>query len=232
MSAAADDIGNAAFALEFASVDFSYATQPVLSGFSLGIPPGSVVCLIGRNGTGKSTALRIGYRLLQPVSGNVRVFGRLWSAWNERALKRRMGYLPQRDSLFDGLTVEENLEGIARLFGVPVDGSFRAHCQERFTLGQFWKKRFASLSEGQKRMACLAAATLHEPEMLLLDEPFESLDAQRQDVAAQLIAEGVRRGGTVVVATHALRPLEHLSPVVVTMEGARRDASARVASQP
>ncbi len=164
---------------------------------------GEIFGCLGPNGSGKSTLMRMILGLLSPSSGSIRVLGCEIPKDSER-LRPRVGYMPQRFSLYEELSVLENLEFAADAFGLT-----RAQRRARITtlleqkgLGRYRDLRAAALSGGWKQRLALAAATIHEPELLVLDEPTAGVDPQsRREFWAGLF-QLTSRGATVFVSTH------------------------------
>ena len=147
----------------------------------LSIERGSIYGFLGPNGSGKSTTLRMLCGLLTPSSGEARVLG-MNSRTESEALKQRIGYMTQRFSLYDDLTVRENLQFISEVYALPrreraprIDELLRV-----YRLAERQKQRAGTLSGGQKQRLALACAVLHRPEILLLDEPTSAVDPQNR----------------------------------------------------
>jgi len=186
----------------------------------LAIPRAGIYGFLGPNGSGKSTTIRMLCGLLAPTAGSVRVLGHEVPRDAER-LRRKLGYMTQRFSLWDDLTVEENLEFMARIFGLDRDARRRriAGLAEQYGLGRILGQRAGTLSGGQRQRLALAAATLHEPELLLLDEPTSAVDPQsRRDFWESLFAL-VHRGTTILVSTHYMDEAERCHRVAILAEG-------------
>jgi ABC-2 type transport system ATP-binding protein len=146
---------------------------------TLGIPRAQIYGFLGPNGSGKSTTIRMLCGLLRPTEGTVIVLGEDVTR-NPEAVRRKLGYMTQRFSLWEDLTVLENLHFIADIYGIP-RAAREARIQARlgeYHLGILRAQRAGTLSGGQKQRLALAAATLHEPELLLLDEPTSAVDPQ------------------------------------------------------
>jgi len=174
-----------------------------VDGVDLDVPRGEVMGFLGPNGAGKSTLIRMLVGLLTPSSGNVQVLGRDLPRESE-LLRPQVGYMTQRFSLYEDLTIAENLQFAAEIFGL--EGS---HGQQRIeeTLAEFdlldrKDARPATLSGGWKQRLALAVATVHKPDLLVLDEPTAGVDPERRrDFWAKLF-ELTARGATILVSTH------------------------------
>ena len=177
--------------------------HPALRGVDLEVGRGESFALLGPNGSGKTTALRILLGLLRPTAGEARIFGLPPSSPAARA---RTGFLPERSTLHGFLTCDETLDLYARLHGVPrAERKARAGgLLERVRLADVGRRRVHALSHGMRRRLALAVAMIGRPELLVLDEPTAGMDPLvREDVLAAFRAH-VERGGTLVVTSHLL----------------------------
>jgi Cu-processing system ATP-binding protein len=187
-------------ALDAAGVVKEYGPVRALDGIDLALAPGTLALLRGPNGAGKSTLLRVLGALTRPTRGSVRVLGRDPFASGEAAVRARVGFLGQNAALYGELTVEENLRFAAGLRGVgaaQVEGSL-----ESFALGPVRGQRARTLSQGFRRRVGLARALLGEPALLLLDEPWNGLDAASAEGLSRLLESLRARGVAVLVASH------------------------------
>ncbi len=180
-----------------------------VNGIDLDVPRAQIYGFLGPNGSGKSTTIRMLCGLLVPSSGTVSVLG--YDVPREaETVRRKLGYMTQRFSLWDDLTVTENLEFMCRIYGLDAM-TRRARLEERirdYDLASFAGQRAGTLSGGQRQRLALAAATLHNPELLLLDEPTSAVDPQnRRDFWENLFAL-VARGTTILVSTHYMDEAE------------------------
>lgn len=180
-----------------------------VDGIDLEIERATIYGFLGPNGSGKSTTLRMLCGLLRPTRGSATVLGHAVPREAE-AVRRKLGYMTQRFSLWDDLTVAENLDFVSRVQGLD-----RAARRERiadrigrYELGAFTGRRAGGLSGGERQRLALAAATLHAPELLLLDEPTSAVDPQtRRDFWESLFAL-VALGTTILVSTHYMDEAE------------------------
>ncbi|HVF17371.1 MAG TPA: ABC transporter ATP-binding protein, partial [Steroidobacteraceae bacterium] len=187
----------------------------------LDIPRANIYGFLGPNGSGKSTTIRMLCGLLRPTSGTVDVLGH--SVPREAELLRtKVGYMTQRFSLWEDLTVFENLDFMARIFGV--ERSTRARTigarLEQYRLADMKAQRAGTLSGGQKQRLALAAATLHEPELLLLDEPTSAVDPQSRRDFWESLFDLAAAGTTILVSTHYMDEAERCHRVAILDRGA------------
>jgi heme exporter protein A len=198
---------NADPAIAVAGLRRDYGDRPALDGVAFGLAAGESLVVLGPNGAGKTTLLRVLATLLRPSGGEVRVFGCSLpdEAWK---LRGRIGYLGHEPLLYRDLSGRENLRFQARLHGIEraaaearIEGLLRAVGMERRA-----DERVAELSAGMRQRLSICRCVLHEPELLLLDEPDSNLDLEGRELARELIGPG--SGRTRVVVTHD--PERHL----------------------
>ena len=187
--------------VEARGVEKRFGRVRAVAGVDLSLEPGSLALLRGPNGAGKSTLLRMLGALTRPTRGEVRVEGEpLFGAAGAR-LRGRIGYLGPAPALYGELTVRENLEFCGRLRGLA-NGEAAAQI-ERHQLGAVAGRRAGELSTGFRRRAGLARALLGDPELVLLDEPWNGLDADASERLAAALADARGRGATALIAAHA-----------------------------
>ncbi len=194
--------------IEGACVD-APSGKRILRELTLTVDEGETLALIGRSGSGKTTALRLINALAMPARGSVRVAGRETSAWNAIELRRRTGYVIQEIGLFPHLTVAENVGLLPKLEGW---GTERIHLRVTEMLGlvglpavSFGERRPHELSGGQRQRVGVARALAADPPLLLLDEPFGALDpVTRRELQDEFRAIARRLGITAVFVTHDL----------------------------
>ncbi|MBX3703368.1 MAG: ABC transporter ATP-binding protein [Steroidobacteraceae bacterium] len=191
-----------------------------VAGIDLDVPRAQIYGFLGPNGSGKSTTIRMLCGLLVPTRGTVSVLGHPVPR-DAEVVRRKLGYMTQRFSLWDDLTVAENLDFMARVYGL--DRGLR--CERvaariaGYALGAAAGQRAGTLSGGERQRLALAAATLHEPELLLLDEPTSAVDPQsRRDFWESLFAL-VARGTTILVSTHYMDEAERCHRLAILDRG-------------
>jgi ABC-2 type transport system ATP-binding protein len=184
------------------------------------IPRARISGFLGPNGSGKSTTIRMLCGLLRPSEGGAEVLGLSVPRDAER-LRRRIGYMTQRFSLYEDLSVRENLEFLAEVYSLPA-GERRAQIDaqiERYGLADRPEQRAGTLSGGQRQRLGLAAATLHRPELLFLDEPTSAVDPQsRRDFWETLFALA-DEGTTILVSTHFMDEAERCHQLAILDRG-------------
>ncbi len=196
-----------------------FGAKTAVDHIDLDIPAGRIYGFLGPNGSGKSTTLRMLCGLLTPSDGHAEVFG-LSVVKDSEAIRRRLGYMPQRFSLWDDLTVEENLQFIGRLYGLGANLKPRIEAQlNTYWLRELRTQRAGSMSGGQRQRLALAAATLHSPELLLLDEPTSAVDPQSRRDFWERLFELAEAGATILVSTHYMDEAERCHGLAILAEG-------------
>jgi osmoprotectant transport system ATP-binding protein len=181
--------------------------QVLLHGINLPVLPGETLVLLGRSGAGKSTALKLVNRMLDPSEGEVRVEGRATLDWDPIALRRHIGYVIQEIGLFPHFTVEQNIALVPRLEGWPV-ARIRPRVNELLSLvgldpGTFAPRYPHELSGGQRQRVGVARALAADPPILLMDEPFGALDPlTRGELQREFRVLEQRLAKTIVIVTH------------------------------
>jgi ABC-2 type transport system ATP-binding protein len=188
----------------------------------LAVRRGEIFGCLGPNGSGKSTLMRMLLGLLAPSEGSARVLGREIPRDAER-LRPAVGYMTQRFSLYEDLGVRENLEFAAAIFGLSrVRRRERvARAIERYGLGAYAATRAAALSGGWKQRLALAAATIHEPELLVLDEPTAGVDPQSRRDFWERLFELAGAGTTIFVSTHYMDEAVRCHRLCILRDGRR-----------
>jgi heme ABC exporter ATP-binding subunit CcmA len=184
--------------VELQRLEHDFAERPVLRGVELRVEPGASLALFGENGAGKTTLLRIVAGLLRPSRGEARIEGVPALAAGP-ALRRRVGFLSHRPLVWGGLTADENLRLVAKLYGLPPDATDAG--LERVGLAASARVRARDLSQGQRQRLGVARALVGTPDLLLLDEPHAGLDRAGSELLDALLEE-LRGSATILLATH------------------------------
>ncbi len=194
-----------------------FGRVPVVRELDLELEPGRCHVIFGRNGAGKSTLLQIAATLLQPSSGDLYYDGRLVSELGS-SVRDLIGFVSHQSFVYADLTVRENLEFYGQIYGRSRDVDELLAWSE-LTLRQHSPAR--SLSRGMQQRLTIARALLHEPKLLLLDEPFTGLDALSGDRLSELILQTKGRDTTIALATHDIERGVALADRVLLMEAGR-----------
>jgi ABC-2 type transport system ATP-binding protein len=220
-AAAAPSVGSdAAPAILAQGLTRRFGALTAVDNVDLAIPPGRIYGFLGPNGSGKSTTIRMLCGLLKPSAGRILVLG-LEIPREAEALRERVGYMTQRFSLWEDLTARENLAFIARIYtlGAALSARRIAAAVSEYRLAEFFDRPAGTLSGGQKQRLALAAATLHDPQLLMLDEPTSAVDPQsRRDFWESLFALAAR-GTTILVSTHYMDEAERCHGLAILDQG-------------
>ena len=194
-----------------------YGDYPALREIGFDAQPGACVALLGRNGAGKTTLLRILAGLSRPTKGAVEVFGR---PALERSARSQTGIIGHGIAVYDELSAYENLRLFASLYGLPDAHEVAMKWLERTSLDRVKDGLVREFSRGMRQRLALARAFLHNPRLMLLDEPFTALDDRAIALLQSLLRDALKEGRTVVMSTHQLREaLELASDVVLINRG-------------
>ncbi len=186
----------------------------------LDIPSGEIYGFLGPNGSGKTTAIRVLCGLLTPTAGEVSVLDLQIPQQAER-LRRRIGYMTQKFSLYDDLTVAENMQFMARIFGLSRSGGQDriTSLLDRYALKTMAGRQARTLSGGQRQRLALCVATLHSPDLLFLDEPTSAVDPENRRDFWEKLFDLVDEGRTILVSTHYMDEAERCHQLAVLDEG-------------
>jgi ABC-2 type transport system ATP-binding protein len=212
--------------LEVDGLTKRYGTKLALSELSFSVRPGEVYGFVGANGAGKTTAMRIMLGVLAADSGVVR--------WQGKPVtfetRRRFGYMPEERGLYPKMRVTEHLVYLARLHGLDLGTATRSAdaLTERLGVAERRNDAIEKLSLGNQQRVQLAAALVHDPEVLVLDEPFSGLDPVGVDALAGVLLERARRGVPVVFSSHQLDLVERLCDSVGIINAGRMVATGTV----
>lgn len=194
-----------------------FGFRAALRGVDLRVEPGERVALLGPNGAGKTTLLRILATLSHPTSGRLTIEG-MPARRDAKTVRRHIGVVAHQPYLYDELTSEENLQFFARMYDVPNVAARITTVLEQVGLADRRRDRVRTFSRGMQQRLALARATLHEPTLLLLDEPDSGLDRSGIAMLADLMAQHTAAGGSVIFTTHDLHFALAESSRVVTLQ--------------
>jgi ABC-2 type transport system ATP-binding protein len=185
-----------------------YGTVTAVEGLSLSVAPGTMFGFLGPNGSGKSTTIGCLTGLLDPTAGQIEILGQRFDA-ESAAIKRRMGVMPETLGLFDPLYAHEFLAFVARMYGLD-EATTRRRVTELLDALELTdtSKTLRDYSTGMRKRVAFAAAVIHSPEVLFLDEPFESIDPAGVALMKQWLRRLTEQGRTVFMTSHVLETVE------------------------
>ena len=205
----------------------SFAGHVAVKDLSLEVPRGSVFGLLGPNGAGKTTTLRMVMDILAPDTGTIEILGRP----ADQAARDRVGYMPEERGLYPRMVLGEQLVFMAAIKGVS-----RAEAErrlgpwlERMGLAEWRKRKVNELSKGMQQKAQFVATVLHEPEVLIMDEPMSGLDPVGMDVMRDVMLELRRKGATIVLSSHQMEAVEKLCDRVALIDRGEKVLDGSVA---
>ncbi len=215
--------------IEVEDLSFEYPTARALDGIQLQVERGAIAALVGPNGAGKTTLLRCLAALERPFSGHVRIDG-LDTRRHPREVHERIGYLPDFFGLYDDLTVRQSLVFAARAHGIAADGADAAAAKaaERTGLTDRMGQKAAELSRGLRQRLAIGQAIVHEPRVLLLDEPASGLDPDARRSLSRLFLSLKDLGITQIVSSHILAELEDYCTHMIVMDQGRIVSNRKV----
>ncbi|MCB0528083.1 MAG: ABC transporter ATP-binding protein [Saprospiraceae bacterium] len=209
-------------AISIKNLHKSYGTKQVLQGIDLDVYPGQVLGYIGPNGAGKSTTVKILCGLISDYSGEVTVRG-IDVKKDAVAAKRLIGYIPEMAEMYDVLTPSEFLHFMGDLYGLD-----QKVCEERiarmmkaFGLEANLHQRMDSFSKGMKQKVLLSSGLLHNPDIIILDEPLSGLDANSVIIVKELIGKLARDGKTIFYCSHMMDVVEKVSDRIILIDRGR-----------
>jgi len=208
------------FALEIEGVTKKYGDFIAVDDLSVQVPTGSIYGFLGPNGAGKTTTLRMVLEILEPTSGTITVLG------SSSALKvrDRIGYLPEEKGLYKKMKAWASVAYFASLKGMPrKKAAIRAReLLDRYGLGDFADSKVEALSKGMSQKVQVLGAIAHDPDFVILDEPFSGLDPVNQQVMEELILDMASRGRTVIFSTHVMSHAERICDHILLIAGGRK----------
>jgi ABC-2 type transport system ATP-binding protein len=197
----------------------SYAGKPAVQDLSFCLDPGEILGLIGPNGAGKTSTIRMMMDIIQPDSGRVTIFGQPPS----EAIKAKLGYLPEERGLYKKLTVIETLTYLASLKGMDAR-SIQARADallDQTGMLPHKKKRIEELSKGMAQIIQLVVTVLHDPDVVVLDEPFAGLDPVNTERVKQLLVDLRDQGKAVILSTHQMNQVEAVCDRILMVHNGR-----------
>jgi osmoprotectant transport system ATP-binding protein len=217
--------------VEFRDVTYEIGGRTILSHVSFGVEAGGTLVLLGRSGSGKTTALKMTNGMLFPTSGEVLVEGRATTAWDPIRLKRRIGYVIQEVGLFPHFTIAENVGLVPRLEGWKPEDIERRVDDLLSMVGlapaEYRARYPRQLSGGQRQRVGVARALAGDPALLLFDEPFGALDpVTRRELQDQFLALRSEPGRTAIFVTHDVREALRLCGRIAVLAGGKLETIA------
>jgi ABC-2 type transport system ATP-binding protein len=188
-----------------------YGDKAAVDGLDLTVPAGCFFGFLGPNGAGKTTTIRMLMGLTPPTSGQIEILG-LPLPEKGIEIKKRIGLVPDENLLFDQLTGVEFIEFVGRMYGIE-QGQARERARgliELFELGGSKGKLIGEYSKGMRKRVAMASALIHRPQLFLMDEPFEGVDAVGARLMKDILLEQVRQGATIFLTSHVLEVVERL----------------------
>lgn len=213
--------------LELDGLTRHYGPRVALDSLSLTVPAGSVVGFLGPNGAGKTTAMRVVLGIVAPDAGTLR-----WmDSPVDDAARLRFGYMPEERGLYPTMKVLDQLIFLGRLHGMTRSDAHGASVSwlERLGIGDRADDRLDSLSMGNQQRVQMVAALVHEPDLLVLDEPFSGLDPTATETLGAVLVERARAGAAVMFSSHQLDLVEHLCERVVIIDKGRTVVEGKTA---
>lgn len=203
-----------------------FGTTKAVDGLSLRVPRGTLIGFLGPNGAGKTTTMRSIVGMVRPDSGTITWDGHV----ADETIRSRIGYMPQERGLYPRMKVREQVVYFARLAGLSADDAAKHadHWLERVDLTDRADALLQDLSGGNQQRVQLAVALVHDPDLLVLDEPFAGLDPVAAETMRAIIAERAEEGASVLFSSHQLDLVEGLCEQVVVVAGGRRLASGSI----
>lgn len=196
----------------------TYGTKTAVDGLDLHIRRGELFACLGHNGAGKTTTIKMMVGLLQPTAGTIEIAG-FDVVTETREASLCSGYVPDEPYLYDKLSGREFLQFVGEMYGLPRDIASRSIDKQvnDFGLGGFVDQLAESYSHGMKQRLVFASALLHDPELLIVDEPMVGLDPRSMRLVKDLLKTRVRNGGTVFMSTHTLAVAEEIADRIGVM---------------
>jgi len=205
--------------VELQQVCKSYDRVVAVDGLSFTIPPGTIFGLLGPNGAGKTSTIRMMIGITMPDAGVVRLFGEPFT----RKHLQRVGYLPEERGLYKKMRVLEHLVLLGRLHGLSAAEAARRarHWCERLEIAEKLQKKVEELSKGMQQKIQFIAALMHDPDFIIMDEPFSGLDPVNTVLLKNVLLEMKHAGKTILFSTHQMEQVERLCDSITLIDGGR-----------
>ncbi|MBI5086729.1 MAG: ABC transporter ATP-binding protein [Acidobacteria bacterium] len=209
-------------AIEVRELRKVYGDKPAVDGLNLRVERGCFFGFLGPNGAGKTTTIRMLMGLAPPTSGEIEILGRRMPE-EAISIKARIGLVPDDTLLFDHLTGGEFVEFVGRMYGLgrPRSRARTAELMQLFELDGAGRKLIGEYSKGMRKRVAMAAALIHRPDIYLLDEPFEGVDAVGARLMKDILLDQVRQGATIFLTSHVLEVVERLCDRVAIINQGR-----------
>ena len=191
----------------------SFDSKTVLSDISFSVNEGEVFGLLGPNGAGKTTMILMILDILEPDSGRISIFGDRLT----EAIKDRIGYLPEESDLYPNVTLRDCITYFSRLKGFDATNERIDHWLRRMKLGEYKDRSVTDLSKGMQRLLHIIISIIHEPDILVLDEPFSGLDPVNKELVKDIILDLKSRGMTIIMSTHQMDEVEKMCDRILTI---------------
>jgi ABC-2 type transport system ATP-binding protein len=204
----------------------SYGQKPALIGLDLTVEPGEILGFLGPNGAGKSTTVKILTGMIRPDAGRALVAG-FDVVEQPMEVKKRIGYVPETATVYDGLTGSEYLELVACLYHLDskTAATRRGELLELFGLTSAEGQRMSEYSKGMRQKVAIIAALMHRPDVLIMDEPLDGLDANTAMVIKELLKQMAGQGKTILFCSHILEVVDRMCSKIVIIDKGRLVAS-------
>jgi ABC-2 type transport system ATP-binding protein len=197
--------------IEISELTKQFGSIQALTGLTFKVLPGEIYGLLGPNGAGKTTTIKAIIGLIEPTSGTIKVED-LDPINNSIEVKSRIGYVAEKPILYDSLSARDFLEFVASIRKIDQKSANRIITQlaDAFDMAKYFDTPIATLSTGMKQKVALIASLIHQPPLLLLDEPLSGLDAKTSRIVKDMLFLHVQKGGAVLFSTHIMEVAEHI----------------------
>jgi len=197
--------------IEASELTKQFGSVQALTGLNFRVMPGEIYGLLGPNGAGKTTTIKVITGLVEPTSGGVKVGG-FDPVENPIEVKSRIGYVAEKPILYESLSSRDFLEFVASIRKIDQNAVNRVVTQlaDAFDMAKYFDAPIATLSMGMKQKVALIASLVHQPPVLLLDEPLSGIDAKSSRIVKELLSLHTQKGGAVLFSTHIMEVAEHI----------------------